>query len=68
MVDLITKRRLFKLMDLERFAESEPRRGVIVINGKIVEWDNVEGGTRTLRDATEMDVKIFEVLSKLETV
>ena len=64
-VNQIVRRRLLDMIDLGYYAE---RLGatVFIHNGNIMEEDKQACGVRTLRPATELDIKVFDVLAAME--
>lgn len=54
------------MIGLGRYANRIPGINVFIHDGKIMEESLLESGVRTIRTATEMDCKVFDVLEQLE--
>lgn len=71
-VDRIVRTELLKLIGFESYADDDHRRGVYVEGGNVVSWWEEGGGShswfedKTLRKATELDIRVFAILDELK--
>lgn len=69
-IDMVTRKRLLKLIGLEEYsAEPNHRYGLKIKDGYIIFWleerDGHEDNERIIRPATKFDESVFEILHKL---